>query len=88
MRTLYSFGAVVGLGVAAATLAPSARAGDWSVGTVWTAVEAIDLCPNACLMTARFTLASTSVTPRECLRPLIFRQSCLLGCVREDSIEL
>jgi hypothetical protein len=32
MRTLYSFGAVVGLGVAAAMLAPSARAADWSVG--------------------------------------------------------
>ena len=72
------------LASAAVTVLP----GDWSVGTVWTAVEAIDLCPNACLMTARFTLASTSVTPRECLRPLIFRQSCLLGCVCEDSIEL
>ncbi len=31
MRTLYSFGAVVGLGLAAAALAPSAHAADWSV---------------------------------------------------------
>ncbi|HEY6922625.1 MAG TPA: hypothetical protein VI653_04090 [Steroidobacteraceae bacterium] len=31
MRTLYSFGAVVGLGLAAAALAPSAYAADWSV---------------------------------------------------------
>jgi len=31
MRTLYSFGAVVGLGLAAAAVAPSAHAADWSV---------------------------------------------------------
>ncbi len=31
MRTLYSLGAVVGLGLAAAALAPSAHAADWSV---------------------------------------------------------
>jgi hypothetical protein len=32
MRALYSLVAVVGLGVASAALAPSAHAGDWSVG--------------------------------------------------------
>jgi len=32
MRTLYSFGAVVGLGVAAAVVAPGAQAADWTVG--------------------------------------------------------
>ncbi len=32
MRTLYSFGAVIGLGLAAAALAPAAQAADWSVG--------------------------------------------------------
>ena len=31
MRSLISFGAVVGLGVAAAALAPSAQAADWAV---------------------------------------------------------
>jgi hypothetical protein len=31
MRTLYSFSAVVGLGLAAAVLAPSVQAHDWSV---------------------------------------------------------
>jgi hypothetical protein len=32
MRTLYSLSALVGLGVAAAALAPSAHAADWSIG--------------------------------------------------------
>jgi hypothetical protein len=32
MRTLYSMVAVVGLGVASATLASNAKAADWSVG--------------------------------------------------------
>ncbi len=32
MRTLYSMVAVVGLGVASATLAPNAKAADWSIG--------------------------------------------------------
>jgi hypothetical protein len=32
MRALYSVVAVVGLGVASAAFAPSAKAGDWSVG--------------------------------------------------------
>jgi hypothetical protein len=51
-----------------ASAAVTALPVDWSMGTVKTGAVAIDLCPNACLMTARFTLASTGVTSRECFK--------------------
>ena len=45
MRALYSLFAVVGLGVASAALAPSAHAGDWSVG-IGIAVPGVVVAPE------------------------------------------